>query len=490
MKEVLKNNLLKIGLSSQVLYDNVFKQIGESTTLPFISLISKESLRKYNQEDITILKSLWKNLLIDSICVLKINDSREGIYYDSKENPQKLYDNFETIRLTSSYGINEISKYFDDFVDFESVLYGTDTHYRDHVNHVLQVWAIGINLISHNKFILGDHYGVDINSNFHFEIPETGNKNTISQSELWAMWTIIALCHDLGYPIEKTSKINIQAKKIISHFGNMNFSELNYSFDIFNSFLVDKFLNLISSKATNKKDDKNDGKVIMITEIQTKYRDKFSKSLEEYKHGIFSSLLLFKNFTYFLESDYYISGDNLLEEDLRQFYIRKEILRSIAGHTCPKIYHLSLNTLSFLLILCDELQEWNRPKFDDLIKRESSKEPGVEIREFILTPNQKIHIRLTYDFEIQTTKTKYLVDNRFRFIHCILRSAKDDKDRKEKGVEFIWEIKFRNIQYTLCFDSNKDSFEQLDVYSQVINSDKKLEEKRPYKIYKSDDHEK
>ena len=50
-----------------------------------------------------------------------------------------------------------------------------------------------------------------------------GLKNIISQSEIWAMWTIIALCHDLGYPIEKTSKINLQAKKIISHFGNMNF---------------------------------------------------------------------------------------------------------------------------------------------------------------------------------------------------------------------------------------------------------------------------
>ena len=270
----------------------------------------------------------------------------------------------------------------------------------------------------------------------------------------------------------------------------LNFSELNYSFDIFNSFLVEKFLNIISSKATNKIVDEKNGAKLRITEIQTKFRDKFSKSLEEYKHGIFSSLLLFKNFTYFLESDYYISGDNLSEEDLRQFYIRKEILRSIAGHTCPKIYHLSLNTLSFLLILCDELQEWNRPKFDDLIKREPSKEPEVEIREFVLVPNQKIHIKLTYDFDILPDKTKYFVDSRFRFIHCLLRSAKDDNNRKEKKVEFIWEIKFSNTQYTLCFDSNKDSFDQLDVYFQEIDGDNEFTVKKPYNIYKDNRHEK
>lgn len=487
MKKVLHNNLIKIVLSNQTLSDNVFKQIGESTTLPFVSKISKESLLKYCHGDKNILKSLWKNLLIDSICILKINDYRERIYHDSKANPEKLYNNFEKIRLTSSYGINEISKYFDDFVDFESVLYGTDTHYRDHVNHVLQVWAIGINLIAHNELTLGDNFEVDMKSNFHFEITSMENKNKISLSEIWAMWTIIALCHDLGYPIEKTSKINIQAKKIISHFGNMNFSELNYSFDIFNSFLVEKFLNIISSKATNKEFS---GKTSIITEVQTKYRDKFSKSLEEYKHGIFSSLLLFKNFTYFLESDYYISGENLSEEDLRQFYIRKEILRSIAGHTCPKIYHLSLNTLSFLLILCDELQEWNRPKFDDLIKRNLSKEPDIEIRDFILEPNQKIHIRLTYEFTIVPEQTKYFVDSRFRFIHCLLRSAKDDNSRKEKKVEFIWEIKFNNIQYTLCFDSNKDSFDQLDVYSHTIDEKKNILDKEQYNIYKDNNYEK
>lgn len=478
MNKTIRNTLLSVPLNKDRLYDDVIKQIAESD-IPYISKASKDNLLLFKINDIDNLKKLWKDLLIDSICVLKINDSREKIYTDAKDYPAKFLSHFEDIRLTSSYGIDEISNYFDDFIAFESVLYGTDEHYRDHVDHVLQVWAIGVSLLSSNKFTLSEGYEINMNFNFHFEIPETKNKqNQISQSEIWAMWTINSLCHDLGYPIEKTAKINTQAKKIIGHFGNMNFSELSYSFDIFNTFLVDKFLNIISSKAIRKNsckdkvnneleksklesddletDRNEEDEVSRFTEIQTKYRDKLSKSLEEYKHGIFSSLLLFKNLTYFLETDYYLSGDSLSKEDLRQFFIRKEILRAIAAHTCPKIYHLSLNSLSFLLILCDELQEWNRPKFDELLKRKSGNEPSVEIKEFVMEPDQKIRIQFTYNFDIEDNNRKYFIDNRFRNIHCLLRSAKDDDDRK---VIFIWDVIFKNKTYNLSFNSNKDSFE-------------------------------
>jgi hypothetical protein len=288
------------------------------------------------------------------------------------------------------------------------------------------------------------------------------------------MWTIIALCHDLGYPIEKTSKINKQAKKIISHFGNMNFSELSYSFDIFNTFLVDKFLNVISSKATNIA-NKNS------ISIQTKYRDKFSKSLEEYKHGIFSSLLLYKSLTYFLETDFFIANEDLEDEDLRQFFIRKEILRSIACHTCPKIYHLNLNTLSFLLILCDELQEWNRPKFDEMRYHSQGKEPVVELKEFEMKEKQNIHILFKYSIEFSESDRKYLIDNRFKTILYLLRSAKDDSTRK---ICFKWEVETKNERFNFCFDSNKDSFGMIVITTQRRdNGNENFGKVKNYEIY-------
>jgi hypothetical protein len=360
-----------------------------------------------------------------------------------------------------------LNKYFEDFIEYESVLYGMNKYYRDHKNHVLQVWAIGIGLLGLFAPRGGDVYNINKDIDFHFQFPMQKQENSISKSELWSMWTIIALCHDLGYPIEKTAQINKQAKKIITHFGNMQFSELDYNFNILNTFLVEKFLNIISSKVyTNIVRKKKEFK----TGIQTKYRDKLSKSLEDYKHGIFSSLLLFKNLTYFLETDYFMGNETLSPEDARQFYIRKDILRSIAGHTCPKMYHINMDTIAFLLILCDELQEWNRPKSDSLLNAYKDIVPTVKIKEFNMNVDngirkhkkapiiQKICIQMRYNINSNKNHEEYLVKNRYKNIHYLLRSAKEDYDRK---IFFEWDIKFNDKNYSFIFDSNKSSFDQL-----------------------------
>ncbi|RLD82544.1 MAG: hypothetical protein DRJ10_04935 [Bacteroidetes bacterium] len=462
-------NIINRFLNKEHLNNEIFKQVADSD-YAFLSKESTRCFKEYIQDgNLEHAKQLWKSLLIDAISTLKINDSREKIYSDSKNNIKELKDNWENIRKTNTYGINELEIYFDDFISFETVLYGTDEHYRDHVEHVLQVWGIGIGLLENFNFSLNDTFEIDKSKDFHFQFTENFDKK-ISKSELWAMWSMIALCHDLGYPIEKTSQINKQAKKIIAHFGNMNFSELNYSFDIFNTFLVDKYLNIISSKASENNK----------TLIQTKFRDKFSKSLEDYKHGVFSGLLLFKNLTYFLETDFY-QDDNkeLSNEDLRQFFIRKEILRSIAGHTCPKIYHLSLDNLAFLLILCDELQEWNRPNFDDYRKSKIRVEPDVQIKEFSLGDNQVVKIEFDYkDADIIEDHLKYVVDNRFKQIHNLLRSAKDDSQR---NVLFEWEIIIGNNTYKLSFDSTKNSFRQFSIKKFVTSEGET--NSLPYEIY-------
>ena len=469
--------VIQVEINRDSLKNAVFKQISDSadngsTDFAFISKASKKSIENYiddsKEPDIEIARNVWRNLLMDAIALLKINDSREKIYTDSKVNFTELLINFENIRKTSTYGIDEIDNYFDDFIKFESVLYGLDKHYRDHINHVLQVWAIGIGLIDHvdgDGIQLNDEYIIDKKNDFHFQIENNKQLEiTISKSEFWAMWTVIALCHDLGYPIEKTSQINKQAKNIITHFGNMQFTELDYSFSILNTFLVEKFLNIISSKVVKLENSEE-----YQTKIQTKYRDKFSKSLEDYKHGIFSSLLLFKNLTYFLETDYSINNNPLDVKDAKQFYIRKEILRSIASHTCPKLYHKKFNTLSFLLILCDELQEWNRPKFNNFISRSNNDDNLiVEIKEFSLKTPQKIHILMNYkkinsnsiDEKKTTDVEKHLVINRYKNIHYLLRSAKNEDER---NIVFIWGIKFKDIDYNLSFNTTTTDFDTLIV---------------------------
>jgi hypothetical protein len=431
------------------------------------SYISKESIDLLNiykgkDKDLDDAKKLWKSLLIDAISILKINDSREKIYQDLKKDRHITRENFDKIRKTSSFGIDELSKYLHDFVEYESVLYGTNKFYRDHINHVFQVWAIGVVILSNYDFQLNDKFVINKKYDFHFQIPQSNKskKVAISKSEIWAMWIVISLCHDLGYPIEKSSKINKQTKKILSYFGNIQFTELDFNFNMLNSFLVQKLLNIISSRISSRKNETSDDSKFH-TSIQPKYQDKLSKSLEENKHRIFSSLLLFKSLTFFLETDYCMGDKALESEDARQLYIRKEILRSIAGHTCPKLYHLRLDTLSFLLILCDELQEWNRPSFESYTNKNKENEPSVRIKNIsFLKAEQKIHIEMIYETEKKGDYENYLIRNKFRNIHYLLRSAVGDKNRM---MIFIWDIYVGDIKYQFTFDSKKHTFEQLNI---------------------------
>jgi hypothetical protein len=480
--------ILKCNLNTEIINKNVIGQIESDQNNIFFSKVTKNSMKAYINDKLNNNKTaigLWKNLLIDSICLLKMNDNREKLYdlfkriYTTKKD--EFCDNFDTIRLMSSYGIDELEKYFEDYVNFESVLYGTNKHYRDHILHLLQVWGIGIGLLgSHeSKLELSDEY-ICSEKDFNFLIDENKREKCISKSEIWAMWTIIALCHDLGYPIEKASQINQEARKIINHFGCLNFQELNYSFEIFSGYIVEKFLNIVASKAVmadNSRDKKNK------TAIQSKYHDKFSKSIEDFKHGMFSGLLIFKKLTYFLETDYYYENSELSNEDVRQFYIRKEILRAICGHTCPKIYHISLNTLSFLLIFCDEIQEWNRPNFDDIRFQIVDKAPIVKIEKYDLIAKE-FEVSFNYENKCDENNYEYLVLSRFKTLHYLLRSAKNDKNRKKMSL--IWKIEFENCIYTLEFKPKLDELKEITIFEAVKQPGGGISAKKEFDLYGKD----
>ncbi|MBN2534197.1 MAG: hypothetical protein JXB88_15005 [Spirochaetales bacterium] len=493
-------------LEKKIIDENVIRQIATDEENIFFSKTTKDTMIQFIDDKTNTNKTsieLWKNLLIDSICLLKMNDKREKLYdifkkiYDDGKGKKDFCNSFKKIRLMSSYGIDEIEKYFHDFVDFESVLYGTSKYYRDHILHILQVWGIGIGLICNHEtdLKLTDKY-ICSKENFNFLLDkedkkgkeeneeEKIRKKSISKSEIWAMWTIIALCHDLGYPIEKASQINQKTRKIINHFGCLNFQELNYSFEIFNGYIVEKFLNIISSKAVmaqNSPDNENK------TAVQSKYHDKFSKSLEDFKHGMFSGLLIFKKLTYFLETDFYFENSELTGEDLRQFFIRKEILRAICSHTCPKIYHIWLNTFSFLLIFCDEIQEWNRPNFDDFRFRVTDKYPKVIIGKYELK-GQKFKVSFAYENDCDKNNYNYLVLDRFKTLHYLLRSAKDDKDR-DKEMFLYWEVTFENRKYTLKFEPKVNELKEITVYKAEKQSDGSFSADNEFDLYEKDSQE-
>lgn len=397
----------------------------------------------------------WDLLLMDAIHALKLKDRREKAFKD-----KYILDpaNGDSAREQNVFGMTELKRYFKAFAGFERVLYGAEHMYRDHVRHSIRVWLIGIHLLQESGGA----------SALHFDAPikNKGNKKAVKEahaltgSERWAMWTVVALCHDLGYPLEKTHKVNANIDDMLSHFGNVSTSRYQYGFQPHHHWLNDLTLRIIASKVEqvtaprgNEVEDvaKSGSYVIRL---QSKYYAKLAHSFETMRHGIMSALLLMKTMVYFMETDYVLDGDGTLRlEDARQFYLRREMLRAIAGHTCNDIYHLRMNTLSFLLILADELQEWGRPTLGDMITGHVSEDTVVSVAESRLDLQ-----RFTANVRYVDTgdETQKRVRNTFRMFHKLMRAAIEDSTRE---FDFAWTVEPGD--YVYAYDAHKPPFQEL-----------------------------
>lgn len=97
------------------------------------------------------------------------------------------------------------------------------------------------------------------------------------------------------------------------------------------------------------------------------YRDdstywRLCQSLEKKKHGILSSYLLFKVIGLFAESSIMGPGDEwgLSDEEAIENIIHGNILFAIAQHTFEFAHLFELNSLSDILILTDDIEEFSR----------------------------------------------------------------------------------------------------------------------------------
>jgi len=328
----------------------------------------------------------WERLIIDALKYLKWHDLDEFIFKSGeKRRPTSYKKKKEAYDKISegSLGVYNLKEYFKAFIEFERLLYGAEQFYRDHVYHILKVWLIG-------QFIIKNH----INDNFLISINEDEenlafrnlaksikNKGTLYAGEEDAVWCLIALTHDLGYPLSKVENINTSLKKMMQYYAKTGLEEFSFSFPQQNQFINDAILKYISSRI--KRDLQEKSKKEFDTHIQAKFYLKFSRSFELFKHGLISCIVLVKNLIYFLETNFDHNPSTNLgdEEEARQFVIRREILRAIASHTCPEIYHIEPNSFSFILLLADEIQSWGRPTFEDMALG-TDKQYSVTLNEF------------------------------------------------------------------------------------------------------------
>lgn len=367
------------------------------------------------------LRELWKAVLTDALLSLKKMDSRE-----SGDKP----DDYETFFHEESLGIEELEEILTGFVDAESLMYGASPNrYRDHLAHVFRVWILGHALLKNH-----------LNGQLDPPSPELG---VISNEEWECMWAITALCHDLGYPLESVEWINKKCRGSLESLGLVSSGDLRFFFSQQMLPFHDTAIKIIASKivlARLSEHRKSDEKY--LTHIQNKYYLKLLKSFDQLSHGIVSSLLLCRSSVYFLESEFcHDSYEPLEKKDARQFLIRREILRAIAAHTCPDIYHVKFNTLSFLLYMVDEIQCWGRPTFEELQQRPSTNKTGATTDVAINTYTaNEIDVEIDMHGDKFNDDDKKKVMNQLNTFHRILRLALDTPKMKESELNLRFAV--------------------------------------------------
>jgi hypothetical protein len=455
---------------------------------PGLSKMLRDNLKGKKKDDdpfenLDTLRTYWESLLLSALHFLKINDQRERAYLKdhSLEEKDRWEDDNKTTWKTPGadrnqglnvYGFGELNEYFREFSAFESMLYGAERFYRDHLQHPLRVWLIGLNILrsnaTHFSLRVSPHAKIEDAS---FARPEwrqhPGDDDLpISAAEVGAMWTVAALTHDLGYPLEKVERINDQLERMLSKFGKIDFARSRFSFQTQHDHLVRILLQLISS-VTARVTDAN-GAPEWQTRARAKYHAKFSKSWEMFDHGIVSALILLKALTYFLESDCSFDRYGRLDrEDARQFAVRAEILHTVATHTTARVYHLSAANLPFLLVLCDELQEWRRPTMSEMREgRLTGTAATVEINQCDMPSRDRSTIECTVSYSGRHSRDEQRAHARrvFRAWHERLRPAVDDADRH---MSFTWNLRFEEEPRAWSFKLDS----QAPVFNQIAATD-------------------
>lgn len=232
---------------------------------------------------------------------------------------------------------------------FEPLL-GTDVKYREHFIHQFQVFLLGYYLINEKKSLrkqLLKHLQ-NINPNYDLE-------------DVLKVWFITSMFHDFSYSVGKMEgwlKNYFLRVAVPSKF-NINWA------DIFTQYEVEKvkLLELISANSNKPKD-----------KIANIIKDTF---IEDHDHGVMSGLMLM----------------NIL--DIEEMLL-KEACCAIALHT--EVFYSKLGKLridqfpfAFLLVFCDNAQEWGRPVMMSLIPH-----VDVKLEDINIADEDKVELKLRY----------------------------------------------------------------------------------------------
>lgn len=285
---------------------------------------------------------------------------------------------------------------------------------RDHFIHSVNVFLLGLAIYSQNntyksifkEYVLNSPY----KKFYRFE-DETGI-DRFSDEEFLYRWGIASLFHDIGYPVEiigkQLKKFMNDGVKLISNDYKIDpaidfkdFNEFNSIVEIDSDFgskfeetypevnFIDLFkpTDIIAHKIS-KDFPKIDAKKLIS------HLDSFVDIMADngfIDHGFFSAILVLNTYGYLIQKhsknqDFFFypivdSGSAILLHNYYRNILQKAPFN--VGKLDPET-----SPLTYLLILCDELQEWNRQPFGVKDKKRSHiNELLIEINDDVMNVN-------------------------------------------------------------------------------------------------------
>ena len=384
----------------------------------------------------TVMRFYLEQIDADEIVFLKGKDELKG---DIKKALEKLIDETKMnnkiqiavglwkklFEAAMSYlspnknGYDNIFNYFDSYVDFEELIFASDSFYRDHTLHCLWVYFLGEYL--HRKPEFSVLYQLEKEAEEGFKMIDTlaDSLHILEKAEAKKLKKLLgylddsqpmdesarciaALTHDLGYPLKKIEKINKAMNKVLPYFAIHNFDNFSFEYENIQQEFVNQFIDFLSRRikmsispkislsdeadealkklfkmdryAPSEMGDfsknadslteeekellKNSFEVTATFEAPYGHKAAYFNDFEAYQHGIMSAFLLMKNLQAFQDVDYGTSSQLLPMPDARAMMLH-DILASITNHTCDGYQIQAIEGSSFLTFV-DELEEFSR----------------------------------------------------------------------------------------------------------------------------------
>lgn len=307
---------------------------------------------------------LWESMLKQALDALDVAD--DHIHYD-------------TIK-----GISRLKKYLVKFKEFELLLYGSDKWYRDTIYHQLWFYFILEYLFSDPDLNIMDQLLKEKTAWYcdpSLEKEKKNNKdnNTKIKEARYAFFCVIALCHDLGKPLEKIQSINNSIRDMLGEYKFLHFNPFKVEFPLTYGPMLHFVLERLGQIGFP---DRNDNKQLVVKKIddyhyvkmknymmnQPHLQASYSTNLAELNHGMISCLLLIESFRRFKGGPSYQNwkksdgeSDNKKTWIQKSYLTAQSILKPIANHSSESIELTEIDIPYFWIYLVDDLAEGYRP---------------------------------------------------------------------------------------------------------------------------------